>query len=209
MKKSTSVDVQKISQLGILTAIIFIMMFTPLGFLKVGVISITFLMIPVSVGAIITGPKGGAFLGAMFGFASFLTCILGIDPFGVMLLSINPIFTAILTIVPRTFMGFFVGVIFDLLNKLDKTKVVSYAVASMSGAILNTVLFVIFLVMLFGSNKDVLGAFKTETFVGIIVTLITFNALIEAAVSMVVGGAISKSLSVYLPKLQKSRYNND
>ncbi len=50
-------------QLALLTAIELIMAFTPLGYLKIGPVSITFMAIPVAVGAIVLGPISGAFFG--------------------------------------------------------------------------------------------------------------------------------------------------
>ena len=43
-------------QLALLTAIIVVMAFTPLGYLKIGLLSITFLTIPVIIGAVAMGP---------------------------------------------------------------------------------------------------------------------------------------------------------
>ena len=47
-------------ELAMMIAIILLMSFTPLGYLRTPGLSITLLTIPVAVGAIILGPKGGA-----------------------------------------------------------------------------------------------------------------------------------------------------
>ena len=62
-KTKTSKKVLLLTQTAILTAIIFLMSFTPIGYLKVGFVEITFLVIPVAVGAILLGPAVGTFLG--------------------------------------------------------------------------------------------------------------------------------------------------
>ena len=179
-------------QTAILSAIIIIMTFTPIGYLKVGVIDITFMMIPVVIGAVIVGPACGAFLGGVFGITSFLQCF-GISPFGTTLLGINPIFTFIMCMVPRILMGLFVGLIFKALSKIDKTKIWSFAVASLSGAVINTILFVGALILFFGTSEYIQGFGKN--LLAILSVLITFNAVIEAAVCMVAGTAITKALS--------------
>ncbi|HBN84937.1 MAG TPA: ECF transporter S component, partial [Clostridiales bacterium] len=46
----------RLTQLGILSAIIIIMAFTPLGYLRIGPLSITFLTVPVIIGAMLLGP---------------------------------------------------------------------------------------------------------------------------------------------------------
>lgn len=54
------------------TAIIIIMAFTPLGYIPLVVINATIIHIPVILGAILCGPKKGAFLGFVFGMTSFV-----------------------------------------------------------------------------------------------------------------------------------------
>ena len=76
-------------QTAILAAILILMAFTPLGYLKVGTISITFLTLPVVIGAILLGPLSGAILGGVFGLTSFAQCF-GMDVFGTTLMGINP-----------------------------------------------------------------------------------------------------------------------
>ena len=66
MQKNVSAKTGKMVQLAILAAIVVLMAFTPLGYLQIGVVKITFLMIPVVIGAIILGPGAGAVLGAVF-----------------------------------------------------------------------------------------------------------------------------------------------
>ena len=95
MSKKRKVSRKKIIALtenAMLSAIILLMAFTPLGYLQLGPVKMTFIMIPVAVGAMTLGEKTGAFLGLVFGITSFIQCF-GLDAFGTTLLSINPIFT--------------------------------------------------------------------------------------------------------------------
>ncbi len=185
------------AQTAILSAIIILMAFTPLGYLKVGTISITFLPVPVVVGAILVGPLSGAVLGGVFGLTSFAQCF-GMDFFGTTLMSINPFLTFILCMVPRILMGLLVGLIFRALDRVDRTRVFSYAVASLSGAVINTVLFVGALVWFFG-NSAFLRQFGNST-LAIIGVLVTINALVEAIASMLAGTVITKALSKAIPR---------
>jgi len=188
-------------QTAILAAIIILMAFTPLGYLKVGTISITFLTLPVVVGAVVVGPLCGAILGSVFGMTSFVQCF-GMDVFGTTLLGINPLLTFILCMVPRILMGLFVGLIFRALYKKDKMKIWSFAAASLSGAVINTVLFVGALLLFFGTS-EYLRSFGKSVFT-ILGVLITFNAVIEAIVCMIVGTAITKVLSMTIAKSKAS-----
>ena len=103
-------------ELALMTAIIFIMAFTPLGYFRTPGISITFLTVPVAVGAIILGPKGGAVCGLAFGITSLIQCFMG-GSFGSMLLSINPVGTAVTCIVPRILEGLLCGLVFRAVQK--------------------------------------------------------------------------------------------
>ena len=88
MSSSTN-RTRTLTTLGILTAIILVMTFTPLGYIKTMGLEITLLHIPVILGAALTGPAGGMVLGAVFGFTSFFQCF-GLSTFGTTLFSINP-----------------------------------------------------------------------------------------------------------------------
>jgi len=196
VKNSSRPDVGGMVRLAALIAIIIVMAFTPLGYFKYGTLSITFIMIPVVIGAIILGPSAGAILGGIFGLTSLMQCF-GLDAFGTMLFGINPLGTIFMCIVPRILMGWLSGLIFLGLHRIDKTKVISYAVASLSGAVLNTAMFVAALIIIFG-NTPLLHSFGSST-AQIIGALITINALIEAIVCLLVGASISKALQHFLP----------
>ena len=93
MKNTHSQKTLFMVELALMVAIIFIMAFTPLGYFQTMGLSITFLTVPVAVGAIILGPKGGAICGLAFGITSFMQCF-GMGAFGTMLFNINPLGTA-------------------------------------------------------------------------------------------------------------------
>ena len=116
MKNTHSQKTLFMVELALMVAIIFIMAFTPLGYFQTMGLSITFLTVPVAVGAIILGPKGGAICGLAFGITSFMQCF-GMGAFGTMLFSINPLGTAITCIIPRVLEGLLCGLIFQALHK--------------------------------------------------------------------------------------------
>lgn len=193
----------RLAQLAILTAIIAIMAFTPIGYLKTAGLEITFILIPVIVGAIVLGPKEGAFLGAVFGFTSFLQCVLGLSVFGATLLSISPILTFVVCFFPRLLVGLLCGLVFKALKSIDKTKIISYSVASVSGALFNTALFMGALMLLFGRTDYIQSFMKTMGQLNPIMFIFAFvgiNGLIEAVVCFVIATTIAKAVDVYLTK---------
>lgn len=202
MNRSLS-NTRRLAFLGLLTAVIIIMSFTPLGYLKTGGLEITFILLPVIVGAITLKPVDGAILGGVFGITSFIQCF-GISAFGTVLLSINWFFTLIVCIVPRILAGWLGGLIFTVLKKSDKTKFISYAAASLATPILNTILFMGTLVLFFYNTDyiqqtaEFLGAENIFSFVALFVGI---NGIIETVVCFIAGTAISKALAVFMDRL--------
>ena len=90
-------DTKKLVLLALLTGLLVLMAFTPIGYLNIGPLSITFNMIPVAIGAVALGPTGSAVLGLVFGITSFAQCF-GISAFGTVLCGISPLLTLIVTI---------------------------------------------------------------------------------------------------------------
>ena len=177
-------------ELALMVAIIFVMAFTPLGYFQTMGLSITFLTVPVAVGAIILGPKGGAICGLAFGITSFMQCF-GMGAFGTMLFSINPLGTAFVCIVPRLLEGLLCGLIFQALKKSMKNG--AYLVASL--------FFMTSLVVVFYNTEYIqgfvsaLGVSNPFTFV---VAFVGVQGLIEAVVCFVLAGAISRTLGAAL-----------
>ncbi len=196
MKQTQTKKIYDMVLLAILVAIMLIFNFTPLGFLKLGAIEITFMILPIAIGAILLGPTAGAILGALFGILSFIQCF-GASPIGIVLLGINPFFTFITCIVPRVLCGLLSGLIYKAFSKIDKTKIVSYYIASLSTAVINTVLFVGCIILFFWQSPDFIKAMtdfgiSTDTVWLFIVGFVAINGVIEAAANFIIGASVAK-----------------
>lgn len=112
-------------QLALLVAVELVMTYTPLGYLHVGPLSITFLMIPVVLGAILIGPAAGAVLGGVFGLTSFAQCF-GAEAFGVVLLGISPLRTFLVCVPTRILAGWLPGLIFQAIYKAEAAADIGY-----------------------------------------------------------------------------------
>ncbi len=185
---------KKLVLYALIIAIIILMAFTPLGYLKMPGVEITFLMIPVIIGAVVIGPSAGMVFGAVFGLTSFLQAvgIMGASQFGAALFSINPLYTFILCVVPRLLMGLFCGLIFRLFK--SRKSVGACCAASFSGAALNTIFFMATLMLLFGNSEYIQGLRGGVSVLKFFVLFVGLNGLIEAIVATVVGTAVSKAL---------------
>ena len=121
-------NVVMMTELALLTAIVILMAYTPLGYLKVGAVSITFIVVPVAVGAVLLGVKAGAFLGLVFGLTSLAQCF-GMDAFGTMIFNAKPVATAVCCIVPRILVGVVPALVFMGMSKVCKKRPVNIAVS--------------------------------------------------------------------------------
>lgn len=200
MKTNVNSQTLRMVQLALYTAIILLMAFTPIGYIRTPGLEITLIVVPVSVGAIMLGPTGGAVLGGVFGVTSFIQCF-GMSPFGSALLGINPIATFILCIVPRVLMGLLTGLIFTAFHKSKHTKNISWFAASLAGPLLNTILFMGTLVIFFYNTDYIRGISETlgtNNFLTFILAFVGINGLIEAVICFALGSAVTKTLYVFL-----------
>ena len=194
-KQNQKSKTKTIALLGILTGLIILMAFTPVGYLRVGVVSISFLMIPVAVGSLAKGPWAGAALGTVFGITSFVQCF-GMDAFGTYLASKNVFFTFIMCVVCRALAGLCAGFIYKLITKLTKNVLVRSSLTGLSAALFNTIFFVSALILLFGKTvvSEATGLSAELTFFALFGAIVGINAILEAIASFIVTGAVGTAL---------------
>ena len=195
-KQNRKQTIKTIAVLGILIGLTILMAFTPVGYLRIGVVvSISFLMIPVAIGAIAKGPWAGALIGTVFGITSFVQCF-GMDPFGTYLASINVFFTFIMCIVCRALAGFLAGVVYKILSKLVKNTPITTSVTGLCAALFNTILFVGALILLFGTQtvSTAIGSDVNLNVIALIATICGFNAIFEAIAAFLITGAVGTAL---------------
>lgn len=198
MKNNHTTRTAYMAELALVAAIIFVMAFTPLGYFRTPGLSITFLTIPVAVGAIILGPKGGAFCGLIFGITSLLQCF-GLSAFSTALFGINPPGTVFLCIVPRVLEGWLCGLVFQMVRK--KTRNGAYLAASLACPLFNTVFYMSSLVVIFYNTDYVQGfvaALGAKNPFWFVVAFVGVQGLIETVVCFVIASAVSRTLAAAL-----------
>lgn len=196
MKNKHLLAMVKLAMLG---ALLMIFCFTPIGFLKIGIVEITFNMIPVVIGAIVIGPAAGAFLGALFGAASFWQCF-GQSTFGTLLFGVNPFFTVLICFVPRILAGLIPGLIFRAMTK-KKDNIAAYFVSAAVGSLTNTVLFVGGFCLLFKDTMLGMASDNGLSPLAFIATAFLLNAAVELVANTAIVAAVSKAVT----KAEKSK----
>lgn len=187
-------------EMALLTAIIVLLAFTPIGYIRTLGLEITLIVVPVTVGAVTLGPAAGAVLGAVFGITSFIQCF-GMSPFGAVLLGINPFSTFIVCVVSRVLMGWLTGLIYQGLQKVKPVRKISVVIANLCGPLLNTFFFMGTLIGLFYQTEYIQGLAESmgaSNAMAFVVAFVGVNGVVEAAVCFIVGSAVSKALLTVL-----------
>ncbi len=188
----------KLTLLALFAALLMVMNFTPIGYIPTGAFNITLIFLPVIFGAITLGPSCGAILGGLFGLTSFLQAFgIGgmIDPMAGPLFNDNPLGYTVVCLLPRIIMGFVVGWIFKSLQKIDKTKIISHAVASISAVVINTSLFLTSYYLVY--RNTILAGTTVKV---ILLSAISLNSLCELLIALIVGTAVSKAITFVMKK---------
>ena len=188
-------DVRALAILGLMTALLILFSFTPIGTIPIGPLSITLNVIPIAMAAIALGPVGGLAMGCVFGLLSFLQCIgVGVPSgMGAILFSIDPFLAFIQRFIPRALDGFLVGLIFRALAKKPGPRPACF-IAGFCSAFLNTAFFMSALVLLFGRTDYVQGLMKGRSFLVFVCAFLGVNAVVEMAVCTLISGFVGVAL---------------
>ena len=186
----TKNTIKKLTQLAILTAVVIV--FQMLGsFIHIGPTSVSLVLIPIVIGAIVLGPACGAFLGFVFGLITLIAGISGTDPFTNVLFTAQPFATSAICILKATLAGLGAGWVYKAVS--GKNKLVASILAAASAPIINTGLFVLgglFLVNKTLETNFVAGSGQTVVYF-VIIGCAGLNFVAEFFVNLVVSPAIN------------------
>lgn len=188
-------NTKRLTTLGLLTGVLLLMAYTPLGYFNIGPLAITLNIIPVALAAITLGPIGGAVIGAVFGLTSFLQCIGvgGTSTMGAILFDINPILAFIQRFVPRVLDGFLLGCLFKVVKRFTNVHI-SCFVTGFFSAFLNTAFFMSALILLFGNSDYIKEMINGQNVIVFICSYVGINAVFEMLASTIITGFVGYAL---------------
>ena len=188
---------------GLFGGIIFLLAFTPLGFIRLPFINATTIHIPVIIGSLLLGPKHGAVLGFLFGLTSMI--INTTTPNPLISFVFTPLFPVpgtdsgsplalIICFVPRILVGVFPWYVHNGIKKLinPKFEAASLAVAGVVGSLTNTLLVMHLIFFFFSGPYAEVRNIAIDAVYGVILGIIAMNGIPEAIVAgiLVVGACI-------------------
>lgn len=200
--KTKKQNLRLLTQMGLLTALMLVMSFTPLGYIPLGFMNATTMHIPVILGACLFGPKMGAVLGGLFGITSVIRATLTptltsfvFTPF----YSFSPEFhgswkSLIVAIVPRILIGVVAGLVFQTVAKLMKQNAAAFVAAGFAGSITNTIGVMGLIYLLFGEQYAAAAGESFDLLFGIIMGVVGTQGVPEAIIAAVLVCAVGKAL---------------
>ena len=194
-------NVRYLAQLALLAAIEIVMKLIGLGSVPVGPLYMSFLTVPIAVGAMAMGPAAGAILGGVFGLVSMKDAITGVSVMTGTFFQISPVNTFVLCVVMRVLMGWCVGLLFRVLRRVDRKRSWSYFVGALSAPLLNTLFFMGYIVLVFYQTDYIQGLVSAKGAANplmFVVLLVGVQGLIEAIVCCAAGGVISRAVASFL-----------
>ena len=194
MNRNKKYGVRYLTQLALLVAIEMVMKTIGLGSVPVGPLYMSFLTVPIAVGAIVLGPIAGMILGGVFGFVSFLDAIKGASIMTSNLLAVSPVHTFVLCFGTRVLMGACVGFVYQIMEKISKNAAVNCFVTSLSAPLLNTLFFMGYIVLAFYQTayiQSLVSSKGASNPLMFVVLLVGIQGIVEAVVCSVTGTAVA------------------
>lgn len=158
------------------------------------VTNVNLTLIPIVVGALTLGIKGGLILGFISGLMTFIFGVTGIDPFTNFLFTQHPVLTFLVCTVKITVAAVLGAFVYNLLK--NKNKYVATFIASAVVPIVNTFIFILGALLMSDTISVLSSAEGVSVIYFLIVICAGINFLIELGINLVVAPAIYSVIRV-------------
>ncbi len=189
MEEKSFFTAKNVTILGVLTAIIVVLQIFG-SYFKIGTISLSFVLVPIVIGGILTGVIGGTILGFIFGVITLVMGIVGADQFTFILFSDHPFLTILTCVIKGSAAGFMSGFVYKLLK--DKNLTLSTFAASAVAPIVNTGLFIVGAFCMADTLNSNFVAENSNVVYFIFIGCAGINFLIELAINLVLAPSVCK-----------------
>lgn len=179
-----------------------LMSFTPIGFLRIGFLSVTMLHIPVIVCAMVLGKKYGAALGFVMGFISFYNATLNpsitsfvFTPFYSIGNVSGNFYSLLIAFIPRILIGYFAGAIYQKFK--NRNSKIGAILAGFCGTSINTIGVLGGIYIFFKSAYE---AILGKQIITLFLSTIWINALSEVIIAIIIAMALDQIVKYYIAK---------
>ena len=189
MEEKSFFTAKNVTILGVLTAIIVVLQIFG-SYFRIGTISLSFVLVPIVIGGIMTGVIGGTILGFIFGVITLVMGIVGADQFTFILFSDHPFLTILTCVIKGSAAGFMSGFVYKLLK--DKNLTLSTFAASAVAPLVNTGLFIVGAFCMADTLNSNFVAENSNVVYFIFIGCAGINFLIELAINLVLAPSVCK-----------------
>ena len=189
MEEKSFFTAKNVTILGVLTAVIVVLQIFG-SYFRIGTISLSFVLVPIVIGGILTGVIGGTILGFIFGVITLVMGIVGADQFTFILFSDHPFLTILTCVIKGSAAGFMSGFVYKLLK--DKNLTLSTFAASAVAPIVNTGLFIVGAFCMADTLNSNFVAENSNVVYFIFIGCAGINFLIELAINLVLAPSVCK-----------------
>ena len=184
---------KNIAVLGILGAFVLVLQIFG-SYFRIGTVQFSFVLVPIVLGAILTGAFGGAVLGFLFGVITLIMGIVGVDQFTFILFSDHPVLTILTCIVKATAAGFLSGLIYGSISKKNRTAAVFSAAAV--APMVNTSLFIVGALFMSDTLTANFVQSGTSVMYFLIIGCAGINFIVEFAINLLLAPSIYRIIKV-------------
>lgn len=181
---------KNIAVLGVLAAFVIVLQIFGSYFVIAGTVRLSFVLVPIVLGAIMTGVVGGMILGLLFGVLTLVMGIAGADPFTFVLFSQHPILTILTCVVKGTAAGFLSGLAYNLLYSKNRTAAVF--TASAIAPIVNTGLFILGALLMSDTLSSEFVPNGSSVIYFLIIDCAGINFLIELGINLLLAPSVCR-----------------
>lgn len=185
-----NLNVQKLVMTSFLLAFVVVLQLFA-SVVKIGQFEFTLVLIPISIGAILFGPKTGALLGFIF------SIIVLFQPGTQFFLDYGIIQTVIIVLSKGTLAGFTCGIVYNLLK--NKSKFIGSIVASILTPIINTGIFALGTIFLLTDAMNAMNA-GDNAVIYLLTVVIGVNFIVEFIITIVLSPTINKICEIGIQK---------
>lgn len=170
--------------------------------IRVGIVTLNFVLVPIVIAGVLIGHMAGLIVGAFAGLTTFIQVFTSGDVFYVFLMTNNAFATALICICKTAAAGLLAGLVYNLITRIGKPSAGKNYVGSLAASIVcpvvNTGLFVLGMLLFFGSaltTDATFGAAAAEGLVSfVLVGLVGVNFFVELALNILICPLICTAL---------------
>jgi len=188
--------------MALFAAVIVVLAFTPIGYIRLGLISATIIHIPVIIGSIILGPKRGAILGGIFGLTSFIMNFMTPSVLSFVFCPFFPVpgtssgnpLALIICFVPRILVGVVPYYVYKFIRKRAKNEYFPLLIGGVAGSLTNTILVMGLIYFIFRNAYAEATGISAGAVIAAILGVVFMNGVPEAIVAAFINTAVCKPL---------------